>query len=553
MIKKFSLLGFSTIFIIALISLRNFLPPIIVYAPFDDSLYVGMSKIIYNLDLDNYTAGFDPLVKGVAYPYILAIAKWLSIPSLVLPHLVLILSIAILSFTLFKVSKSHILSLLFLLIVLLDPFPISFFSSKISREMTHQSFLMLSISLILASVFYPKLKFRKLFSFITGALSAVFFTVSFNTREEHIWLYLIFMSLFILIFLNFGMNKYFIITLAAFIVTVYLSNKTIEKFHFTIYEVKQLNSTTQGNFPKLMKNLASIKTQSEEIPFVSITAEKRNEAYKVSPTFKKLESFLEGPGQAWIQHGCNDSETCTEYANGWFHVALRDGIREIGKWENQKQAQRFMKKANIELELACTNQQLTCVAALPIAPALGVIRINDFELPKILSSFNKYIFYSFSGWGGSSPHFGMPPELPEWYWGAYSDMFVGLPDNEIEYREMFFARWSYFINYYNLWSMIYSIGSVIGITLYMIFSFRFFVKEKTLLDRFLFILGTTSFVAWLFRGLLLSVTEATSFSAINSLYATSGRIFFSVVVATGYIQLCFYKNYFVNRRDVLNV
>lgn len=540
MLKKILPLALGGFFITLLVFLRWLLPPVLMYAPFDDSLYIARAKIIHAGELYNYTFGFNPLVKGVGYPYVLAAAKYASIPSLVFTFIILILGILILSLVIFKLTKSIYLGLFFIIIVLVDPHSFSFSASKISREMTHQSFLLVSIALLLFSFLIFNKQSQKSKNFLLGILSGIFVLISFNTREEHIWLYLTFAVLFLVALFILENKKNIILTFVAFLITFLSGNQLLQEYHYRIYEVKLINTTTAGEFPRLMQNLAAIETGLTPVPYASISKEKRELAYSASPSFKKLKPYLEGPGQAWIQYGCNDSNTCGDYANGWFHVAMREGIRSIGKWDSQKDAQRFMRKASGELQSACQEGTLGCKQGIPIAPALGIIKLHSYEYPKILSSFSNYFLLSFSNWGGNTKSFVSLSELPTGNWNDAVNVIQGIPENQSDYGTLFNSRWLHFSTFFAIWNQIYTIISIVGFILFIFFVIRKIRDTGNSASKLLLIIGVTSFSAWLLRGILLSVTEATSFLAVNSLYATSGRVFFSIVVATGFIYLFLY-------------
>lgn len=96
--------------------------------------------------------------------------------------------------------------------------------------------------------------------------------------------------------------------------------------------VRALNSIDVGRTPK----------------HATVTAAARSLAYEVSPTFKELEPFFEGPiGKSIAAHPIAGSDG--EIGNGWFYWALRDAGANAGWFRSAKKADK--KFAQIALDI----------------------------------------------------------------------------------------------------------------------------------------------------------------------------------------------------------
>ena len=94
--------------------------------------------------------------------------------------------------------------------------------------------------------------------------------------------------------------------------------------------------------------------------YVSIPATSRAAAYAVSPTFRTLQSHLEGPlRQSWIVDSCPWLHVCDDYANGWFVFALRDAAAWSGHYVSAAETDAFYGRVAAELA-ACADGRLRC-------------------------------------------------------------------------------------------------------------------------------------------------------------------------------------------------
>jgi hypothetical protein len=549
------LLVFLTLLIIStLLFIRRWLPINSLASYFDDGLFLERAEFILSGNLGQMSNGYNALVKGTFYPWFVVISSKLDLNPIFFTYLILILIVIFMCFVLFFITKNVFISLILGIILLADPVFFSESSSRLVREITQQNFVYLFfilfnliIYLIYTKVFSPYLLFSS--SLICGLL----LTLSINIREENIWIFSA-LGLNILIFLIYRYRTLKILQFSALIIlSMLISIQIVKQANESFYGVPLLNSTTQGEFPKMMTLLSGIQSSAGNKRYVSIDKEKRYLAYEVSPTFSKLKPNLEGPGLAWIQYGCQDSQTCDDYANGWFHVALREAMKGVGWWETEQLAQQKMRVINSEIGNACLNQTIECSRGIPFGPAYGNQFISKIELVDSIGFFREYIVSSFNNWGISRTVDGSTlfktSVMPENFYSSWHQIIPSMPASQKDYIDKFNSRYLSFQPYLNNWSLFYSyllkIMLIGNILLVILFAFK---KIKT--HRFLKTAYIVSFYLWISKGILLSLNSSINFKSINLTYALGARVFLTTFLCLGVIMLF---NNSLNKSSEVNV
>jgi len=513
---------------LVLINVRNL--------PFDDGLFVGRAEsLIGNTERSlGSTRGFNPLVKGQVYPFILELSNFVNLNPLVVVYIFFWVAVIAIFILLYIHTKDIKLVLPFILFVIFDPSPFSAEASRISREFFYE------VTILLVFAFFVKFKItffkeKKYFSFpyiITAGISLglVIFLAN-NTREERPWVYLILLSGFIWV-IEKNKNKIRTTALVALIAIVAYSllNFNLKNYNNDIFGVSLTSTTVEGEFPRLMSNLSSIQVTEKFNPYVSISEKKREIAYENSPSFSLLKEYLEGEGQAWIQFGCANSETCEDYANGWFHVALRVAIDDSELWITQSNAQNYMRKVNNELELACNSGKIKCVDALPLAKALGVTKITGEQIMGSLNYLGLYVNKSIFGWNRNSPEHGPYVPMDEKQWERWKFVIKSLPESQVEYQNMYNNRITIFNPIYTKWVSIYSLFNLVGLLSLLLILYRLIFRRSKISksDLLMFSIATYSLFIWLTRGALLAINSTTNFISVSENYSLSGRVFLPI-------------------------
>jgi hypothetical protein len=530
------LISITVISIGVLIFLRDALLINVRNLPFDDGLFIGRAEaLIGNTEKTlGSTRGFNPLVKGQVYPFILEIANYLNLNPLVLVYIIFLSAVILIFLILNKHAKDMILIFPFILLVLLDPSPFSSQASRISREFTYGILVLFLFAIIVKLKFSlssgtAKMKFTHQLLF--GTFLGLLIFLANNTREERIWIYLIIITGFAWVLnKNYDSSKSLTLITVSFLIAFYILTLNLKNYNENVFGVRLTSTTIEGEFPRLMSNLSSIQTVEKFNPYISISESKRKIAYENSPSFSLLAQYLEGEGKAWIQFGCENSQTCDDYSNGWFHVALRVAIDNLGYWNSQKDAQGYMEKVNSELENSCNSRQIVCARTLPLAKALGVTKISGDQMISSLKFLELYAKNSFLGWNRSPQEFGAHEVMEENQWERWSYVIKSLPDSQVQYENQFNNRVSKFNNLYGIWVTSFVITKLIA-TLFMIYIFYRYLRHRYEFrknDTLLFSVAMYSLFIWFTRGVLLAINSATNFISISEHYALPGSVFLPI-------------------------
>ena len=103
-------------------------------------------------------------------------------------------------------------------------------------------------------------------------------------------------------------------------------------------------------------------------PYVPVPKAARLRIYKESPTFARLQSFLDpAAGPSPWSYGCEMgiASTCGDILGGHFLWALRDGASRLGEHSDPKRAAAFYRSIGAEVKQACTEHRLSCGPWLP--------------------------------------------------------------------------------------------------------------------------------------------------------------------------------------------
>lgn len=517
--------------------------------PFDDGLFIAIAEghILGNSSSPDSIFGFNPLVKGVIYPWIIYTSNLIYLNPIALVYLFYIIGCFIVTF---KFIKEYIFKLIFFILMLASPIFFSLEGSRITREILYGSFLFLFVLIMrMLSTKITKYKVGLL-----SSLAGIILVIIQNIREERSWIWLIVIILFLFHLLELKKNnKYIIVISIGMLFFAYLTGTSVLKyFNYKIYGVYITNSTTDGEFPRLMKNLASIDPDFDHQTYVAIPKEKRMLAYKVSSELRKLQEYIEVDGQAWLKMGCDDVRICDDYTNGFFHVLLREAIVSNGYWDNQKIAQDYMRQVNSQLEEACFTKKIKCASGLPLANALGITEITSRE---IYNSFNFLLQYITNSIFDNSM---IPDNLPAYQimenrlWDRWATVIPSLPMNQGEFRDKYNHRITLFYPIYKylyLFHQIIVIFGFISISLILLRKkyLKYIFQNKNLF--FVFNTGNIFFLIWLTRGLIVSLNSATNFIGFTGRFAMPGQIFFSLA---GILYLYILMSILMKRNGEIN-
>jgi hypothetical protein len=302
------------------------------------------------------------LVKGPVYPLFLATNFAMGLPLLFTQVFLYILSGLILILGLRKIIP-HPIILIFL-------YTLYIFSPEIITRVIREGIYSALTVLIIAGL--VNLYVNKTATLSKFSLWAVFLGIVLSafwmTREEGIWI----MPSFLLIlgyilwhlYRNFHCSQKFIqraaisiLPLVILLITIQLVS-LINKIHYDVYTVVEVKAP---GFLSAYGALYRVKPPHFK-RYLPVPKAVRQAIYAVSPTFKELEPFLEGPLQGWGQKNCHlYPDICGDIGGGWFMWALRDAVAMAGYYQSGSSAENYYWRLAQEINAACDEQQLDCI------------------------------------------------------------------------------------------------------------------------------------------------------------------------------------------------
>lgn len=146
------------------------------------------------------------------------------------------------------------------------------------------------------------------------------------------------------------------------IAIVYSGIHFIAGINYLKYGVYDVVEFKQKEFISAYGALSRVKNNRER--FIVIPSEAREKAYEVSPAFKELQPYLEGPsGKGWAAEGCrtNSINPCDgKIRSSHFIFALRSAVKKAGYYRSATKTRDFYARIAEEINTACDNESLDC-------------------------------------------------------------------------------------------------------------------------------------------------------------------------------------------------
>lgn len=380
--KKNNLYMVLIAIIITIIScILSFFIPISIFstAIHDDAHFINQSISIINGDwLGTYNQ--MTLIKGPAFPIWLIIAHYTHVPLSIFNQLIYCISSIALTFTIKKfVGGKNFPYLILIALLCFQPY---LFTERVIRDYSYTSLTFLLIASI-ANI-SGEMNVKNIFCIL---LSSVFSFMFWYTREEGIWIVLFLIIPVILI--KTSKNKlgqslsYITCIILFFLFSSLISHKNME-----VYGTASIVDFKDTSFKNALAALYSIKPTQTKPDHVPASKDQRLIAYKISPTFKKLEPFLES-NNGWKAISCNVySNVCGDYAGGWFMWAFRDAVYNVGGYKNAVTSNNFYSSIANEINTACEKKIISCnkslISYLPSPPPDFIIKYVKAMLKGLL-------------------------------------------------------------------------------------------------------------------------------------------------------------------------
>lgn len=188
------------------------------------------------------------------------------------------------------------------------------------------------------------------------------------TREEGIWILPSLLGLALVAFLELRRSPGWAKPLLhATLIPVLLAAISIDSVIVTNCRKYSICATTEFGtdwFSNAARALYRVKPR-EEKPYQLLPREARERAYAVSPSFRELRPYLEGPlGAEWIRYGpCEAFRICDDLAGTWVLWAVRDAVESAGYYRAGADAvASYYARLASELDEACSTGRLECTA-----------------------------------------------------------------------------------------------------------------------------------------------------------------------------------------------
>ena len=363
--------------------------------PHDDLLFINQA---HNILSGKWLGEYNQLtlIKGQFYPLFIALSYYLNIPLLAAQQLLY----AFASFTAVwavypLVRQKWLLSVLYVFL-LLNPFSYNYPAvGRVFRLGIYPSLGLLVFSSMVGLYVRSGKSWKQALVWSLGA--GIFLSAFWNTREESIWIVPSLLLLFALacfdirrksrsrVALLIGLYGLPVVMLLAFNTTL----KTINQHHYGVYATIELETP---EFESAYGGLLRVKSEQWR-QFYPVVKDVRDKAYAVSPAFREVQSYLDGPvGKKW-QDLCG----CTDIPAAFFIWAFRDSVAAAGYYKDGPRTLDFYQKIGNEIDQACDAGKLDCRPRISSLVPPWHLEYNKLFFPTYFSVLKRIIsFQDFS-------------------------------------------------------------------------------------------------------------------------------------------------------------
>ncbi len=335
---------------------------------FDDALYVRtalwITRGMWLGDFNHLTMCKNPL-----YPIWLAINYWVGTPLLLAQSVLCIGAGLLLVVAMVRFRTPSTAAFATFLLLTYNPFV----ETRVMREGVYSSLLVitLAVTLLLADAVVTRSRTIVRWSIaLGGALGSLWLV-----REEGMVLVPGFVlqaaGVMFLIWRSVGWTRDLArgwASLGLSVLVAVVAVSTVGMINYRYYGVFRINDQSAAPFRAAAGALFRVM-HSQEVPHVLVPRETRNRVYQVSAAFAELEPYLDGSKGAralragWIEDTCRMfPPTCPDYGGAWVLRAFRQAVSDAGYYSSPLSADTFYWRIAQEIDSACTNGQLACLA-----------------------------------------------------------------------------------------------------------------------------------------------------------------------------------------------
>lgn len=152
-------------------------------------------------------------------------------------------------------------------------------------------------------------------------------------------------------------------------ICVILAVQAVSLVNRVKYKINTDNEINNSAFTDAMKSLYEIDMGDEAIPYVSISREKIELVYGISPAMAGIQDMLDPLLDAWSQNVGREetNKEKKEVENGWFFWVFRDAAAATGYYVNGESANDFYRRVADEIQAAFRDGTLNRQNTMPSA------------------------------------------------------------------------------------------------------------------------------------------------------------------------------------------
>jgi hypothetical protein len=326
--------------------------------PHDDLLFIRHAQSLLNGDwLGEYNQ--LTLIKEPFYPIFIALSNWLGIPLLAAQQILHALSCCIFIWAIWPLAHKRYVLLATYIILLFNPGSYNYPAvGRVFQLAIYAPLATIVFSILLGMAIRLPHSYKKALLWSLGLGIAL--STFWMTRDESIFILPSVVLVCVFLLLSAGRKsrkqcgQILLLCVLPFVVlkgTILV----VEKINMIKYGVPAVVEITGDAFKAAYGGLLRIKSD-EERQFFPAVRDVRLKAYAVSPTFKEIEKYLDGPvGEGWQNLSGNN-----DIPAAFFIWAFRDSVAAAGYHKSGTEALQFYQKMGDEIDAACDSGQLNC-------------------------------------------------------------------------------------------------------------------------------------------------------------------------------------------------
>lgn len=359
--------------------------------PHDMQLYItNAQSLVQNKWFGPYNERI--IARGPIFPILITGAYILHIP-LAIASTIFYTGVSLLLVGIFyaTVTPQWLIIPLYILL-LFNPFVLDHETSFEIARSTFYPALTLGVALSLLGLVTAITKSLKKALFYSIAFGCLFFLFWYYREEGFFMLPIIGISYSYSLWKAWKSNtvsKNYIITLSLPIIIFVFLAQILSFINYKQYGIYTPREYSHPSYASAFAALQRIHPDSGN-PLIPITKRQRMILYRVSPSFAKLQSYLEGEGgENWAQNsmvwtGIPKEER--EIAGGAFYFAIRSAVWSVTS-PSQSAEQKFFENLTKEINTACAKKYIPC-GFLPLS---GFSLLNQRDRTSFLNNFSNTV------------------------------------------------------------------------------------------------------------------------------------------------------------------